>query len=135
MSKCLLSPHPWTITLVPHSFNERVPAFFERKRRNIEWKWLTTFDHRKNYEDAARCYREALNIFDKMSKSCGISRLVSLKMILSMIINFSLHSNILQIVASSYTDFHDYTYYFVPVPWLYVKIFHFFFFNIIPYIM
>ena len=74
MSKCLLLPHPWTITLVPHSMIQsltpsffiwkfhgfllilprnitklRVPAFFERKRRNIEWKWLPTFDHRKSY--------------------------------------------------------------------------------------
>ena len=29
---------------------------------------------------------------------------------------------ILQIVTSSYTDFQDYTYYFVPAPWLSVKL-------------
>jgi AP-2 complex subunit alpha len=28
----------------------------------------------------------------------------------------------LQIVTSSYTDFQDYTYYFVPAPWLSVKL-------------
>jgi len=33
-------------------------------------------DRRKNYEEAARCYREALNLFDNVSKSRGISRTV-----------------------------------------------------------
>ena len=31
---------------------------------------------------------------------------------------------ILQIVTSSYTDLQDYTYYFVPAPWLAVKLIH-----------
>ena len=39
-------------------------------------------DRRKNYEEAARCYREALNIFDKVSKSRGISRSVKQAIVL-----------------------------------------------------
>ena len=33
-----------------------------------------------------------------------------------------LHSNVLQIITFSYKDFQDYTYYFVPAPWLSVKL-------------
>lgn len=39
-------------------------------------------DRRKNYEEAARCYREALNVFDKVSKSRGISRSVKQAIVL-----------------------------------------------------
>ena len=33
-------------------------------------------DRRKNYQEAARCYREALNLFDNASKSKGLNKSV-----------------------------------------------------------
>lgn len=38
------------------------------------------------------------------------------------IISYNLFPLLLQIVTSSYTDLQDYTYYFVPAPWLSVKL-------------